>query len=656
MRMRQRSRAATTALALVLVLSGPTAEGRQESPRSPRNASYSLRARLDPATRTITGTGALTWRNVSANPATELRFHMYWNAWRDRHSSWMREQSLGRNRTLADRPAEDRASIDLTSLRLRAPAEDLLARARFIAPDDGNAEDRTVMAVPLARPVAPGDTIVVEFGWTARVPRTFARTGTLGSYFFIAQWFPKIGVLEDGGWNARQFHAATEFFADFGSYDVELTVPTGWIVGATGAERARVENSDGTTTHRYGEDDVHDFAWTTSPHFIESTRIFDEPGLPKVRMRLLLQPEHQAQADRHFSATRETLARFGRWFGAYPYTQLTIVDPVPVLNPAVQGGSTGGMEYPTLFTAGTRWFAPRRVPAPEGVTVHEAGHQFWYGVVATNEFDHAWMDEGLTTYATAKVMDDAFPGRFVAAERYLGGLIVWSYEDVVWSRDRDGNRLSSYRAAIPWDASSTPTWQQWPGTAGAATYDKTALWLTTLERKLGWDTMQRVLSTYFSRGAFRHPTPDEFFATANEVSGQDLTPFFDAVYRSSETFDYAVADVTTVALDSGSFDTTVVTRRIGDGIFPVDVRIAFTDGSEVVERWDGTGRWRTWRYRRTARPAQVEVDPGRVLALDLNVTNNSWTASPQAADAARALALRWWTWFDHVLLTYAFFV
>jgi hypothetical protein len=165
-----------------------------------------------------------------------------------------------------------------------------------------------------------------------------------------------------------------------------------------------------------------------------------------------------------------------------------------------------------------------------------------------------------------------------------------------------------------------------------------------------------VLSTYFSRGAFRHPTPDEFFATANEVSGQDLTPFFDAVYRSSETFDYAVADVTTVALDSGSFDTTVVTRRIGDGIFPVDVRIAFTDGSEVVERWDGTGRWRTWRYRRTARPARVEVDPGRVLALDLNVTNNSWTASPRAAEAARALALRWWTWFDHVLLTYAFFV
>ena len=122
----------------------------------------------------------------------------------------------------------------------------------------------------------------VQIRWSARVPRTFARTGAIADFYFLAQWFPKIGVLEDGGWNCHQFHAATEFFADFGVYDVRLTVPNGWIVGATGRERSRRDEGDGTTTHRYYAEDVHDFAWTTSPHYMERTATFEDPRLPPV--------------------------------------------------------------------------------------------------------------------------------------------------------------------------------------------------------------------------------------------------------------------------------------------------------------------------------------------------------------------------------------
>ena len=179
--------------------------------RSPRNASYLLRAELDPGTRTITGSGLLTWRNIAAVPATELRFHLYWNAWRNSASSWMREQQRGRDTSLAERPEEDWGWIDLSALRLVSGDGniDLLAGARFIAPDDGNSEDRTVLAVPLDEPVEPGASVTIDLAWQARVPRTFSRTGTIGDYFFIAQWFPKIGVLEDTGWNCHQFHAAT---------------------------------------------------------------------------------------------------------------------------------------------------------------------------------------------------------------------------------------------------------------------------------------------------------------------------------------------------------------------------------------------------------------------------------------------------------------
>src|SRR5262249_5521755 len=161
-----------------------------------------------------------------------------------------------------------------------------------ISPDDGNPDDATVAEVPLETPVQPGETATIRMDWSSRIPRTFARTGVIGDFFFLAQWFPKIGVFQSDGWNAHQFHAPTEFFSDFGVYDVCITVPSGWIVGATGVERGRQDQPDGTTTHRYFAEDVHDFAWTTSPRFVERTETFDQAPLPTVKLRLLLQPEH----------------------------------------------------------------------------------------------------------------------------------------------------------------------------------------------------------------------------------------------------------------------------------------------------------------------------------------------------------------------------
>ena len=268
--------------------------------RSPRNASYTITARLDPGSRTLKGEQLVTWRNVSTATATYLRVHLYYNAWRNSQSTWLRESRLSGEWFGVSRPS-DWGWIDVTSLKLirsdGAPV-DVTSRLRFVAPDDGNPHDRTLAEIPLESPVAPGETVNLQVAWTSKIPTTFSRTGVVGDYYFIAQWFPKVAVLEDTGWSGRQFHAATEFFADFGIYDVRLTVPTGWIVGATGVERDRRDEADGTTTHHYYAEDVHDFAWTTSRHYIERTDRFTHPGLPPVDLRLLLQPEH-AETDVH---------------------------------------------------------------------------------------------------------------------------------------------------------------------------------------------------------------------------------------------------------------------------------------------------------------------------------------------------------------------
>jgi hypothetical protein len=644
----------TLTLALVSIVAANPATQESRAARSPRNASYTIDARLDTNARLITGSGELRWRNDALTPASELRFHLYWNAWRDDRSTWMRELALEGDFRLHGRPERDRGSIDFDSISVNG--SDLTSRLRYIAPDDGNAYDRTVAAIPLDRPVAPGETISVKLKWRARVPRPYSRTGAIADYYFIAHWFPKIGVLEADGWNwnCHQFHSATEFFADFGVYDVRLTVPTGWVVGATGREQGRRDNGDGSTTHHYYQEDVHDFAWTTSPDFVERRAWFEHSGLPAVEMRLLLQPEHLSQEARHFEATRAALRYYGEWFGPYPYGHVTIVDP------AWQSQS-GGMEYPTLFTAGTRWLAPEGTTEPEDVTVHEAGHQLWYGVVATNEFEHAWMDEGLNQFSEGRVMGTAFPGRH-PYERYFGGFIPWVYRDIRLSRETDLNYLAAFRPHAEGEVQSAPTFRQFPGESAYITYFKTALWLNTLERHVGWPILQRMLLVYFTRWSFKHPKPEDFFAIANEFAGQDLSWFFDQVHRGSNTFDYAVESLRSFPLvgadDSRGdvFETTVVVRRHGEAVFPVEVRVTFDDGTHGGERWYGQERWKVLRFTRVAQAVSAEVDPDRVLLLDVNRTNNSATLQPRATEAARKWSLVWMTWLQDLMLTWAFFV
>jgi hypothetical protein len=620
----------------------PAATGTFDPPLSPRNASYTITARLDPATRTIVGSETITWRNITASATGELQFHLYWNAWKDARSTFMRERALGGG-AAADRArrADEWGRIDVASVTI--DKVDRTAVMRFIAPDDQNPDDRTVLAVPLSRLVEPGGTATIDVAWTAHVPRTFARTGAVGNFFFIAQWFPKLGVLEDDGWNCHQFHAGTEFFADFGVYDVSLTVPAGWPVGATGVRRS-TSDTVAQTTHRYYQEDVHDFAWTTSPDYLERTARFEHPQLPPVDMRLLLQPEHASQADRHFEATRVTLKYYGEWFGAYPYGHITIVDP------AFQSGA-GGMEYPTLFTAGTRWLAPAGVTTPEGVTVHEAGHQFWYGIVANNEFENAWMDEGFNTFSTARAIAQADEANFLAL-RYFGGFVPWVFKDIAMTRETEGNRLAGYRRDAKSDIPSTPSYRYLPATGGSITYNKTALWLNTMERWLGWPTLQHVLSTHFARWKFRHPKPDDFFAVANRATGQDLTPFFDQVYRSANVFDYGVDDLTS-AREGEQYRTEVIVRRHGEAIFPVDVAVTFRNGERIVEHWKGDDRWKLYTYTRAAQALSAAVDPDRVLLLDVNYTNNSTTLEPRGEAAATKWSMKWMIWLQDCLLSWA---
>jgi len=638
-------------LVIAIVHAGAGAAAAQAL--SPRNANYTIDVRLDTQARTLTARETLVWTNITSAPADELQFHLYYNAWRNEDATWMRELRLTTWWSAARaRRAGDSAAIDISSLKVTggvvSPA-DLTGKMRFIAPDDGNQNDRTLMAVALPSPIGPGQSVTLDIVFTAKVPRTFARTGVIGDYYFLGQWFPKIGVLDaTGNWNCHQFHVGTEFFSDFGIYDVRMTVPQGWLVAATGRERERKDNADGTTTHRYYQEDVHDFAWTTSPDFVEHRERFEYPGLPAVDMRLLLQPEHAGQAARHFEGTRASLRQYGEMFGAYPYGHITIVDP-PWNN------DTGGMEYPTLFTSGTSWLTPRRDPYLDDTLVHETGHQWWYGMVGTNEVEDAWMDEGINQYANARVMAEEFSdGREVP--RFFGGFVPWVIEDARWDRVTVGEYRSDYTGSPTIDIPSTPSFRYWPRTSAPMTYAKPALWLHTLERALGWTMMQQILGTFFDRWKFKHPGPDDLFQVANEVSGRDLTPFFDQVYRGSVVFDYGVDSVNSAETDDGQFASDVIVRRHGDGIFPVTILVTLANGEQRRFAWDGGSRWHRVTVEHASRAVSAQVDPEQILLLDTNFTNNSFTTESQAARAATKWAAIWMVWLQDQMLAWAFFI
>jgi len=665
-------------LSLASVVAQPFSASLDSAVRSPRNASYVIEVHLDPETKMLEGRQVVTWRNIQEVATDELWFHLYWNGWRNDRSTWMLEdRHRGRSSRGEEIDLSDWGWIEVDSISLvGAPdgsAMEIGHTARFVAPDDANPDDRTVLLVDLPRPVEPGGTVEVELEWRARIPRTFARTGYRGDFFFIAHWFPKLGVFEPDGWNCYQYHASTEYFSDYGVYDVRITVPEGFVLGATGRQVERTANSDGSVTYRHVQEDVHAFTWTTSPDYLVVTDRFEAANLPPVDLRLLIQPEHQQQAERHLHATKAALDRYGTWYGPYPYGHVTVVDPA-------WGSGAGGMEYPTLFTAGTRLFNPLGGGSPEGVTVHEAGHQFWYGLVGNNEFEDAWLDEGLNTFSASRTKFETygaprFMRRFFSPPgTQMRGFFPILLDGFAYDRSIYENRVGRYRAVAEIDRQDTASYLYFPTAGSGLSYSKTTLWLGTLERLLGWERLQPAMSEFFRRWQFGHPQPGDFFAALEEFTGEDLGWFFDQVYRSSEHFDYAIDSVTSrparlegfsestegldyaapveVEEDEDDEDSTtvyrseVVVRRQGGSVFPVEILLVFEDGEELRYPWDGRDRWRLIVEERPGKLQYAAVDPDEILLLDIDRTNNTRLREPEAQYPALKWSSRWLVWFQ----------
>ncbi|HLZ41891.1 MAG TPA: M1 family metallopeptidase [Candidatus Sulfotelmatobacter sp.] len=591
-----------------------------DKPMSQRIVHYEIDAKYDPSKHTVNATEVLTYHNVTGQPLDHFPFHLYQNAFQP-NATFVRDSKLMGSRDTGYASWEDKyyGSEEIKSVEVLGQG-DLTQNLQYIAPDDGNKDDKTVVDLRLAKPIPPNSFVQFKIAFTTNFPETQARSGWKRDFLLGGQWFPKVGVWWHGAWNCHQYHNTTEFFADFGVYDVKLTVPQYEVIGASGVETGTVNNSDGTKTATYHGDDIHDFAWTVSPRYKVRESTYQSQMGP-IKLRFLMQPAHWSQTERHELITRETLDHFEKWYGPYPYKTLTVVDPEP-------DSAAGGMEYPTFITGDSSWFMPQGVHLPEVVVEHEFGHQYWYGMVATNEFEDAWMDEGINSYTEVKVLDSIL-GKNTSVLNVAGATYGEREEQ------RDG-----YISVADRDPMAQKAYDYYSSNSyGGITYGKTASVLLTLEGIIGEDTMAKAMHAYFMKYRFTHPTKEDFLKTIEDVSGKDLRWYFNQAVYGSPVFDYEVLSVNSFPTDwyqdkkekkagKGKDDTVyqsyVSLHRKEDFVMPVDVEIKFDNGEKVREHWDGQSRWIRYSYQKKAKVVSAEIDPDHTVQLDRNNFNNSY--------------------------------
>ena len=635
----------------------PAAAPGSGAPLSQRVASYSLSAVLDPVHHTIEGKEKLRWLNRSARPVRSLYFHLYLNAFEGAGSTFNVERArYGRFRSGVETKKGEFGYIELKSVRQGGRS----ATWTFVHPDGGPASDRTVVRVDLPEAVAPGATALIDIEFHDRLPRVVARTGYFRQYHLVAQWFPKVGVLELPGergataprWNCHEFHLHSEFYADFGNYEALITAPAGYLVRATGEEQGEPERTPHGLAHRFVQDDVHDFVFTAWDGFAAPlVGVYEGPGSPRVKVEVLAAAEHRAAAEIALKATLDSLAYFSRTLGPYPYRHVVCV--VPPFN----ARESGGMEYETFFTTiGTR---DERLLSSfvRYVTVHEFGHGYFMGLLASDEFEEPFLDEGVNDFWDARMLageaiEARLPAPVEAAGLRLPSLAWWDYMHLSGTHRFQADPIAGN------------SWQRYSSGSYGLIYARTALVFHDLESLVGREALERGMKLYYRRWHHRHPGTADLRAALAEGTGRPEIVdrwFAEQVYANAPIDDrltalesdevlprpgFVLREGKRVELDAEAvrkeidaaraawkkehpgeggvgaggpfpFSTAVTARRFAAQV-PQTLVVKFEGGGEERIDWPPGERWHRWVLVRPVRAISAQLDPQRAYLLDLN--------------------------------------
>jgi hypothetical protein len=547
-----------------------------------------------------------------------------------------------------------------------------------VQPDGGPAGDHSVVRFDLPQPVAPGASTTLDIAFHDQLPRVLARSGYFSSFHLVGQWFPKIGVLELPGergavkerWNVHEYHADSEFYADFGNYDVKLTVPKDYTVGATGEQQGAPVEKDGMLTHHYVQGDVHDFAWTADKRYARPLLgSWSGAGSPPVSIKVLYAPEYEASAAPSLKAAQDALTYFSKTLGPYPYKTLTVVLPPH------NADAAAGMEYPTFYTADSYTKVPPdslQSVELDFVNIHEFGHGYFYGILASNEFEEPMLDEGLNEYWDLRMARER--GQLIhPAPRWLRAIGISPVFDP-FHFTRGGTPREN-----PADFIGANAYDRLQGIGPA--YTRSATLFHDLEAQLGKQATEHAFKEYYRRWRFRHPSIADLREVLADASGQRQLVervFAQQVYRTDRVDDRVQelsseeelpqpgsrlvngkrvtlsqeqadeqADATRGKWKKAHpdakpgtgpfpFRTEVVLRRRGAAV-PQTLVVRFADGSSETVKWDTQDgqRWQRYVWVKPVKAVSAELDPERKHLLDVSKLDDSRTVKADTSASRR---------------------
>ncbi|MGY3040479.1 hypothetical protein ACVWWQ_002102 [Rhodanobacter sp. TND4EL1] len=640
--------------------------------------SYTIEATLDPTTHTVDAKQTMTWRNRSNQPVSKIYLHLYLNAFEGPGSTFFTERRMfsgsGHSRGNASLKKGEWGYIELH--KVQQGGQDV--SWRFVHPDGGPKTDHTVVELDLPQAVPAQGTLSLDIDFHDQLPRVVERTGWFGDFHLVGQWFPKIAVLELAGergataprWNAHEFHFQSEFYADYGNYDVKLTVPKGYTVGAVGEEQGTPVPDGDKVTHHFVQTDVEDFAWVAAPGYKVQHTTWNGPGSPKVDVQVIYPPEYEASAQPVLKASTDSLTYFSDTLGPYPYRTVTAV--VPPYN----ADEAGGMEYPTFFTAeGYNKITPDTLSqyGIDFVTIHEFGHGYFMGILGSNEFEEPMLDEGMNEYWDDRMLVDRKQD-------------IWSTTPLL-SWLGIAPRLNPFEAErnfgvafidTPSDSLDSNSWDRMSSNSYGSVYSRTAAAMRTLENLLGREAMGRAMKLYYERWKFRHPDAADLRDALAEGSGKPelVNAIFASQVYGTDKVDASVVSIeneeqvprtgtdlrdgkriTLIAKDvdkqiddaraawkksnkdakyGGPYPwlSTITVRRTGAAL-PRTVLIKFADDSSETVQWADASRWKRITFTKPVKAVSATVDPGQKILLDTNTFNDSRTIKADGTASRR---------------------
>lgn len=582
---------------------------------------YSIEAQLNTRTQIIQAQQTLLYQNNSPDTLTHLYFHLYPNAFQP--GSIMDQESRVAGLKLI-RSDANCGWLKIDSLAIRRSS----IGSTNIAID--SLTDATILKIGISPPMLPNEQLHISFKFRTKIRLinyAGGKGGYLGNSYEITQWYPKICVYDDHGWNAEPYHWLGEFYGEIGTFDVTLETPREFIIAAAGEltagdpgwqqvaidstgqadsfllslsenDHSPLPEHDDRRTATFHAENVHDFAWLANPDFV-----FQTANWNNVTIRLLFPKQSLPRWKRAMNDTKLVLSWLQHKIGEFPYPSLTIV----------QGLTQGGMEYPMMAILGH---------FDSILLAHEIGHCYFYAALANNEQTEAWLDEGITTYLGELFTQQYFPERNRAIAPVLDIAGLKRQFPACSPQAIQLNSLYSYFYSGFDLPLSTPAFElKNLYRYSYNVYVKPTRFFAMLEYMVGLENFTTILQTYYQRWKYKHVNGQRLQAICEQVAQQDLDWFFQQWLHDTPRIDYACAKVASHQINEHAWTTEVVVQRLGNGIAPFDAMIVTENGETFKQRWFGQAPMNVYRLTTQSKVKAVQLDPDDVI-LDQNRLNN----------------------------------